>query len=382
MAEKSHRIFWLVGENSGDLHASLVMKSINAAIPGVSHIGIGGSRMQAEGLKPLFPFARFNVMGFSEVLAHLPFFLKVEKRLQRFFKQEKPDLAILVDYPGLNLRIANLADNLRIPVLYYICPQFWAWKHERVHKLRASVRQVACILPFEQELLEIHNVSATYVGHPIAEEISFELDRGRFAQFYGLDEHKQWLGFLPGSRDVEIRRMLPIFLQAAKRFDPGRFEFLVSKALTVSHTLFMDLLESSGLKNIRVIDGYRYEMMKYSDLLVSTSGTATLEAAYIGTPLLICYKASPLSYLIGRQLIHVKRIGLPNIVLDKDLLPELIQNELTPTNIKTRALELLDDPDKMASLKQELSHLQALLSDRQTSVEMLRLVKELLGLDE
>jgi lipid-A-disaccharide synthase len=267
-------------------------------------------------------------------------------------------------------------------VLYYICPQFWAWKQERVHKLRASVRRVACILPFEQELLEIHSVPATYVGHPIAEEVKFELDRGQFALFYKLDPRKQWLGFMPGSRDVEIGRMLPIFLQSAKKFDPDRFEFLFSKARTVNHVRYLQLLEQSGLKKITVIDGYRYEMMKYCDFMISTSGTATLEAAFIGSPLLIGYKASYLSYLIGRQFVRIKRIGLPNIVLDQDLLPELIQNDLNPENIQRIALQFLDDPERLKTVKLELAKLKHLLSDRRTSTEMLKLVRKMLKLDE
>ncbi|HNT52612.1 MAG TPA: lipid-A-disaccharide synthase [Candidatus Syntrophosphaera sp.] len=298
-----------------------------------------------------------------------------------FFAREQPDLVILVDYPGLNLRVANLADNLRLPVLYFICPQFWAWKHERVFKLRASVRHVACILPFEQELLDIHNVSASYVGHPIAEEVRFDMDRSEFARFYDLDPAKQWLGFLPGSRNAVIRRMLPIWLASARLFAADRFEFLVSKARTADHRVFMDLVEKSGLAKLRVIDGYHYEMLKYCDFLVSTSGTATLEAAYIGTPLLIGYKASPLSYLIGRRLVRIKRIGLPNIVLDKDLLPELIQHELTPANIRDRVLSYLDDPPSLQSLRQELSRLRQILGGLKTSAEMLKVLRKLLKLD-
>jgi len=381
MVEKTYRIFWLAGENSADLHASLVMRSINAFLPGVQHFGIGGSNMQKAGLKTLFNFSRFNVMGFAEVVKHIPFFLKVEEELKRVFREERPDLAILVDYPGLNLRIANIADNLRIPVLYYICPQFWAWKHDRVDKLRASVRHVACILPFEKELLDIHNVNASYVGHPIAEEIKCELDKDQFAFFYKLDPKKKWLGFIPGSRDIEIKRMLPIFLEAAARFDQTSYEILVSKAMTVTHGLFMELLENSGLKNVKIIDGYRYEMMKFSDFVVSTSGTPTLETAFIGTPLVICYKASPISYRIGRRLIRVKRIGLPNIILDQDLLPELIQSELTPSNIEKTVRQMLNDPAKMTSIKTELVHLKALLSDKKPSREIPIIVKDILGID-
>lgn len=378
LTKDSYTIFWLAGENSGDLHSSIVMKSLNSGIPGVRHIGIGGPRMQAEGLKPLFPFAPFNVMGFVEVAGHLGFFWKVERQLKKFFQEEKPDLAILVDYPGFNLRIAKMADDLHIPVLFYICPQFWAWKHNRVYKLKENVRQVACILPFEKELLEMHNISATYVGHPIAEEIKFELDREGFARFYGINPEKQWIGFLPGSRDNEVKRMLPAFLEAAKILDENRFEIMISKASTVSHSLFMHICESSGLPRLHIVDGYRYEMMKYADYLVSTSGTATLEAAFIGTPLTICYKAVPISYLIGRKLVRIKRIGLPNIVLDKDLLPELIQKDCNPRNIVKTVLETLDNPDKITLIKKELSQLKALLGDRKTSIEMLNLVKKML----
>jgi lipid-A-disaccharide synthase len=156
--EKTYKIFWLAGESSGDLHASLVMRELNRSVQNVRHIGIGGTLMQREGLKALFPFDRFAIMGFVEVVKHLFFFMDVERTIKKTLAKERPDLAILVDYPGLNLRIARLADDLRVPVLYFISPQFWAWKRKRVYKLKDNVRHVACILPFEKELLDIYNV--------------------------------------------------------------------------------------------------------------------------------------------------------------------------------------------------------------------------------
>ncbi len=378
MPTPATHIFWLAGENSGDLHASLVMKSLNAALPGLRHSGIGGPRMQREGLKPLFPFARFNVMGFTEVLGHLGFFWKVERSLRTFFETAPPDLAILVDYPGFNLRIARLADSLRVPVLYFICPQFWAWKHSRVFQLRDSVRHVACILPFEQELLDIHNVSASYVGHPIAEEVSFELDRAGFARFNGLDPAKRWIGFLPGSRDSEVKRLLPVYLKAARELAGQGFELLVSKALSVSHGPFMAQLDAARIHELKMIDGYRYDLMRHAELLISTSGTATLEAAYIGTPQLICYKTSTLTYAIGRRLVRVKRVGLPNILLDRDLLPELIQSACTPLNIVRTALGLLNDPSRLERMRSELARLRNIMAEPVTSVEMPRLVRKIL----
>ena len=378
--EREYTIFWLVGESSGDLHAALVMKSLNLAMPNLKHVGIGGPKMQQQGLKPLFPFQRFAVMGFVEVIAHLFFFLKVQNRIRRLFAKHKPDLAILVDYPGLNMRIAHMADEYRIAVLYFICPQFWAWKHERVHKLRASTRHVACILPFEKELLDIHNVSSSYVGHPIAEEVNIELDREAFARFYKLDPHKKWIGYFPGSRDKEVETMLPIFLKAAAMWDSAKYEMLFSKSRSVTHATYMSLLNSNGKPHIKLVDGNTYEMMKYCEVLVCTSGTVTLEAAYIGTPTVICYKASHLSYLIGKQFIRIKRIGLPNIVLDQDLLPEIIQNDLTPEMIHSKAESILNDAAYNQYIRAELGKLQAMLSDKKPSDELPRIVQEMLSL--
>ena len=375
--EKNRTIFWLVGESSGDLHAALVMKSLNEHIPNLKHVGIGGPRMQQQGLKTLFPFDRFAVMGFVEVVQHLGFFLEVQRKIKRFLAKEKPDLAILVDYPGMNLRVAFIADEQRIPVLYFICPQFWAWKHERVYKLKESTRHVACILPFEQEMLEIHNVNCSYVGHPIAEEIKLEKDRDAFARFYGLDASKKWIGFFPGSRNHEIEKMLPVFLDAARKWPENEFEMLFSKTRGVKHQAYMDLLSAAKAKNIKVVDGNNYEMMKYSELLVCTSGTVTLEAAYIGTPLLICYKASPISYLLGRYFVKIRRIGLPNIVLDKDLLPELIQGDMNAANIYNKGHELLSNPELNANIRKELYHLKAMLSDKKPSQELPKIVKHL-----
>ena len=373
--KNSYKIFWLAGESSADLHSELVMKALNEKFGNLTHIGIGGPRMQRQGLKPIFPFDKFAVMGFVEVVKHLIFFFKVQIRLSKLFSTEKFDLAILVDYPGLNLRIAKMADEMRIPVLYFICPQFWAWKHNRVYQLRDSVRYVACILPFEEELLKIHNINCSYIGHPIAEEITFELYRDSFARFFGLDSSKKWIGFFPGSRNNEITKMLPVFLQAAKKWNQNEYQILFSKSHNVNHQLYMHLIE--GQKDIIIIDGYNYEMMKYCELLVCTSGTVTLEAAYIGTPLVICYKASYLSYLIGRKFVRIKRIGLPNIVLDSDLLPELIQGEMNPANIYKAGMQILTDPEMNTKIRKELFKLRAMLSNKHPSIEMPKIVRHL-----
>lgn len=374
------KIFWLAGENSGDLHASLVMHKLNKEIPFIRHIGIGGNRMKAEGLQQIFPFERFAVMGFVEVIKHLAFFMKVEKTIRQLLKKEKPDLVILVDYPGLNLRIAKIADDEKIDVLYFIAPQFWAWKHKRVFKLREHTRYVACILPFEEELLAIHNIKSSYVGHPIAEEIAFELDRNAFARFYGLNPDKKWLGFFPGSRNNEVKTLLPIFFKTIERFDPNQYEFLFSKSRSVSHLLYSELVEEYALTRPFIIDGYNYEMMKYCDFLTVKSGTTTLEAAFIGTPLVIVYVANRVSYEIGRCFVKLDKIGLPNIILEKKVVPELIQNDVTPQKISEQIKLHMADQKLYDSVKAELKKIHDLLGEKVVSKETVKIIRGMLKL--
>ncbi|HPS39996.1 MAG TPA: lipid-A-disaccharide synthase [Candidatus Cloacimonadota bacterium] len=380
--QRNVTIFWLAGESSGDLHASIVMRAVNESLQNVRHVGIGGPLMQREGLKTLFPFDKFAVMGFTEVAKHLGFFLKVEKAIARYLRMDKPDLFIPVDYPGLNLRVAKIADDLRIPVLYYICPQFWAWKHKRVFALKEDVRHVACILPFEKELLDSHNVTSSYVGHPITEEIRIELDRESFARFFGLDPAKKWIGFMPGSRNHEIQRMLPVFLKSARLMDPEQYQFLFSKSRAVAHSLYMNILDDHREIKAHIIDGYNYEMMKYCEALIGCSGTVTLEAAYIGTPMVICYKASPLSYAIGRYLVRIKHMGLPNIIMEDTIFPELLQHDAKQSRIAQEVFNLLSDEAYSREVKVKLLKLRQLLEGKRPSVEMLRIIKELLKLDE
>jgi lipid-A-disaccharide synthase len=378
MIKNEVTIFWLAGESSGDLHCELIMKSLAKEGIRFRHIGIGGPRMQSQGLKPLYPFDRFAVMGFVEVIRHIGFFMQVQKRIRKLFEENKPDIAILADYPGFNLRIAHLADEYRIPVLYYICPQFWAWKHERIFKLKASARHTACILPFEEDLLKIHNLNCSYVGHPISEEIEFKMERDQFARFFLLNPNKKWLGFFPGSRNNEIKKMLPVFLKAAKAWNADEYEILISKSHTVDHQKFMQMLSGTGMPNLHIVDGYTYDMMRHCEVLICTSGTVTLEAAYVGTPTVICYKANPISYQIGKRLIRVSHIGLPNIILDNDILPELLQKDANPELINQKIREMQIGSPRRDVIQLELRKLKAMLGEKKPSKEVPKIIEQLL----
>ncbi|MDO9576964.1 MAG: lipid-A-disaccharide synthase [Candidatus Cloacimonadales bacterium] len=374
----SKRIFWLAGENSGDLHASLVLQELTKRQPDWQNYGIGGLGMQLYGFHSLFPFARFSVMGFWEVLKHISFFLKVEKSIRNSFLKNPPDLVVLVDYPGLNMRIAKMASNMKIPVLYFISPQFWAWKYNRIFKMKKNTNHVAFILPFEEKYFKKHGVKASYVGHPIAEEIKIKFDKKQFAEKHELDVNKTWLGFLPGSRDNEIKKMLPIYLQTIKDFDPEKHEFLISKANSVSDKIFSKILQNAKNPNPVIIDSDRYEMMKHCDLLVVTSGTATIETAFIGTPFIIVYKTSKISYQLGKRFIKIDRIGLPNIVLDKCVVPELIQSEVNAVNIAEKMKNILHSESEYKQIMDDLRKLHEILGSKSVSNEVSNIIEELL----
>ncbi len=374
-------IFWIAGENSGDLHASYVMKELNQSGINFIHTGIGGYHMQSNGLKAIFPFNRFNVMGFLEVIKHLRFFARVEKEIKTFFLKKKPDLLVLVDYPGLNLRIAKIASEIDIPVFYYISPQFWAWKHHRVKQLAEFTKKVACILPFEPDLLHIHQVDAEYVGHPITEEIKITIDKQQFGKIMRLDPDKKWISFFPGSRADEVEKLLPVFLKTISLMDSNRYEFIISRASTIHERAFMDLLNRyfDDINRIKIVASNNYEMMKHSDFSVIKSGTSTLEAAYIGTPYLICYKANPVSYQIGKKIVKIKYIGLPNILMNRLIVPELIQGEVNPKNIKNRIESILSNEAQYQMTKENLSEIQKVLGRKSASKETSKLILEIIN---
>ncbi|NQT65365.1 MAG: lipid-A-disaccharide synthase, partial [FCB group bacterium] len=372
------RIFWIAGENSGDLHASIVLKELNKRYSNIENFGIGGEKMKSHEFQAIFPFERFAVMGFIEIIQHLAFFVSVEKQIKKTFENNPPDLVVLVDYPGLNMRIAKLAKRFNIPVLYYIVPQFWAWKYKRIFKLQEYTDHIAYILPFEGRHFSKHNINASYVGHPISEEISIKLSKEEFADKNDLDLNKKWLGFLPGSRNAEIKNMLPQFIDSIEMFDPDKYEFLISQATSVSTKLFQKILNRTS-KNIKIVRDMNYEMMKHCDFLTVTSGTATIETAFLGTPFIIVYKTSNISYQIGKRFVKIDKIGLPNIVIEKDIIPELIQREVNGKNIHTTISEILSNEEKYKQISEELKALHDILGSKTPSTEVAEIIGNLIN---
>ena len=366
------KIFWLSGEPSGDLHASYVLKELSDK--NIYHFGIGGKLMQNEGLNPILPFENFSVMGFIEVLKHLPFFLNAEKKIIQAIIETKPDLVILIDYPGLNMRVAEKAKKMGFKVLYYIAPQFWAWKKKRLIKLKRFTDHICHILLFEEQYFKAKQINSTYVGHPIAEEIEVQFSREEFADKYSLDLNKKWIGFLPGSRKTEIGKILPIFLRSASLMDDNKFEFIFSQADSADISFFV--YPEFTKANFHLIKGNNYEIMKHCDFLSVTSGTATIETAFLGTPFIIVYKVNPLSYEIGKRIIKIKRIGLPNIILDDDILPEFIQKDVNPHNISKTILHFFNYHDEDFKNKNKLTLLASIIGNKIASQETAKINRQ------
>jgi len=324
----SHKIFIITGEPSGDLHGANLVKALIASEPDLEIQCWGGDKMQAAGAKVMKHVDDLAFMGFVEVVANLSTILKNFKTCRQQIDAFRPDLVVLIDYPGFNLRMAKHINAMSIPVAYYISPQIWAWKESRVEKIKRYVDHVFVILPFEKEFYGKHGVNAEYVGHPLLDEIKqIHLEDSRFRQDLGIKNDKPIIALLPGSRTQEIKLLLEPISKIVTDFP--NYQFVVSKVAWQPKHLYDSLPES-----VCLLEGRTYELLKASEAAIVTSGTATLETALIGTPQVVVYKANALSLAIARFLVKIKYISLVNLILDEEVVKELIQTQVTSKNLK------------------------------------------------
>ena len=348
------RVLMVAGEASGDLHGAGVVRAIRARRPGAEIYGIGGDRMRGEGMDLTFHCADLSFMGFFEVVRNLPTVLRVERKLTALLEERRPDVVVLIDYPGFNLRFARKAHRRRIPVLYYISPQVWAWNPGRVTTMKAVVDRMKVVFPFEVDIYRNAGVDVEFVGHPLVEHIGATMTREAFFGRFGLDRGRKVLGILPGSRLQELERILPTLAGAAERL---RAEVNVQPVLAVAPNLGVEAVRKFLPREtgITLIEHATYDLMQHADAVVVTSGTATLETGWFGTPMVIVYRTSPVSYMIGRMLVDLPYIGLVNIVAGKKIVPELLQSEMTVDRIVGAVRPYLDDPAKAEAVRRELA---------------------------
>lgn len=325
------KYYLIAGEASGDLHGSNLMKSILAADSEAEFRFWGGDQMAQTGGQPVKHIRDLAFMGFIEVFMNIRTILGNIKFCKKDIESFQPDALILIDYPGFNLRIAEFAHQRKIKVHYYISPQVWAWKQKRVFKIKACVDEMYCILPFEKDFYAQFNMDVHFVGHPLLDAIdqfqSRALTSIQFEEKYQIDKEKI-LALLPGSRKQEIKKKLPIMLAAAKSFDS--YQIVIAGAPNIDTSFYQELAAGQSIK---VIENDTYNLLNQSNLAMVTSGTATLETALFGVPQVVCYKGSWFSYQIAKRLIKVKYISLVNLILDRQAVNELIQQDLTRKNL-------------------------------------------------
>ncbi len=355
-------IMVIAGEPSGDLHGGRLVAELRRMRPGLAIYGIGGDRMQAAGMELIYHIRDFSFMGFIEVLGHLPFIRQAMKRMEHLLAARRPDVVVLIDYPGFNLRFGARAKRAGVKVAYYISPQVWAWGQGRVRRIRRIVDRMLCILPFEQDFYRARGVPALYVGNPLLDEARPRLTKDAFCRQLGLSASQPLVGLLPGSRKQEVEKILPAMLGACRLMGEKQpsVQFALNLASGFAPEAVEAMIKRAGLK-IALAKGQSYELMAHSDLVLAASGTATLECGIIGTPLIIVYKTSWLSYLLGRWLVKVPYIGLVNLVAGKKVAPEFIQHEARPGAIFLMAQMLLAEGRPRQAVREELARIPGLL---------------------
>ena len=365
------RIFLSAGESSGDMHGANLIRALLGEAPEVVCEGLGGPRMAAAGMELRCDLAGRAIMGFAEVVKSFPYIRRVFLDTVAHLERTRADCLVAIDYPGFNMRLAERAKAMGIPVAYYISPQVWAWKKRRIFRIARSVDKMLVILPFEEAMYREIGVDCIYVGHPL-------LDQIQAASLTGLFKNGMVIGILPGSRDQEIRRLLGVMIEVAegirKAHPEARFV-----APCVDETRERQIRALAGRFPLETVVGKAYEVLTAARFCLVASGTATLETALFGVPMAILYKTAPLNYWIARRLVEIEYIGLANILAGRGIVPEFIQDDARAERILPVALELIDDTPRRAAMLRDLAEVRAKLGEPGASAraasEILKLVR-------
>ncbi len=366
----SKHVLIVAGEASGDLHGANLVKAMKELDRDILFQGIGGDRMVIAGVDIIEHSSRMAVVGFTEVFSRANIILKSYFKLRSILKNKRPDLLILIDYPGFNISLAGAAKKYGVPVLYYISPQLWAWRSGRVKKISERVDRMAVILPFEKDfyLKTGTDMPVDYVGHPLMDQVPENLREDIIKKEFGINSNDTVIGLLPGSRNEEIKKLLPDMLGAAEIISSrvDNLKCILPVAPTISPDLIGKITENSPLTVVTTGKGV-YPVLRVSELALVASGTATLETAIMGVPMIITYRTSPLSFSIAKRVVKVPYVGLVNLVAGEEVAPELLQENVTPQIIADKALEILDDIDRKTAIREKLEKVRISLGERGAS---------------
>lgn len=345
------KYYIIAGEASGDLHAANLMAEIQKKDPNAEFRAWGGDMMKKQGATLVKHYRHTAFMGFAEVAVNLRSVIRNIAECKRDLKAYHPDVVILVDYPGFNLRIAKFACKNHFKVCYYISPQIWAWKRHRVYKIKKYVNKMLVILPFEETFYNQYGVNVAFVGHPLLDALDkMELTPRRiFVRRNNLSEKREIIALLPGSRKQEVERMLPVMLKVIPQFP--QYQFVIAGMSSIDKQVYVNLI---GDKDVRMVENQTYDLLQNASAALVTSGTATLETALLSVPEVVCYKSSQISYRIAKSLIKVRYISLVNLIMDREVVKELIQGDFNEKNLTKELNRLLTDPKKQRGLLEDL----------------------------
>lgn len=369
----------VAGEASGDLHGAHLMEAIHQIDPEIQFLGVGGEHLEREGMKLLYHAHSLSVVGITEAFFKLKNVLKALQRLKESLDQERPNLIILIDFPEFNLRLAKIAHRKGIPVLYYISPQVWAWRPGRVKLIAQRVNKMIVFFPFEVPLYKAAGVDVEWVGHPLLDIAKPTLPKEVASQQFGLDPHGRTIGLLPGSRIHEVERLLPPLLASAHLLQKeiSGLQFVIPLAPGFTEKTFSPWMRNSPIR-VKLIEGLSYDVMNISELLITASGTATLEGAILGKPMIIIYRVSLLTSWVGRVMIRVNHIGLVNLVAGKRIVPELLQKDVNPKRIADEALRILKDPSLGERIAESMAEVRRSLGEPGAAQRAARIVTSML----
>ena len=367
------------GEASSDAHAAHALDALRARGVVFESYGMGAGELKKSGTELVVDCRDLAVIGFVDVLINYPKFLKRLRRLRERMQQRKPDLLLLVDYPDFNLKLAETAKTLGIPVLFYVSPQVWAWRAGRVPRIGSLVTHMAVLFPFEVDIYEKHDIPVTYVGNPVVADAVSTLSVFEARELLGVNPENPVVTLLPGSRQGEISRNLPPMLDSAKLIATAipDCQFLLPIAPTLDPTLIHQTIGPDGPANLHCTTKNSRDAMRAGDVVLVASGTATLETALIGTPMVVMYIVNKINYAIMKRLIKIPDISLVNIVAGKRVVPEYVQQDATPENMANEVLSLLTDEARRATMLNEFNRIKSLMGDAGASTRVAQLIVQL-----
>jgi lipid-A-disaccharide synthase len=375
---RARRVMLVAGEASGDLHAAGLVAALRRRLPDLEVWGIAGHEARAQGMTTAVDISEIATLGLTEVAEKARALLRSYRMLRRALRENPPGLLVLIDFPEFNLALAAVAKRVGVPVFYYVSPQVWAWRRGRVRKILRRVDRLAVLFPFEPAVYGNAD-KVRFVGHPLLDRVRATADREETLRRHGLDPARPLVTLLPGSRRREIERILPEMAGAVERLAERRsLQFAVALAPTLSRDL-AERLTTGRRVALPLIERDAYNLIAASDLVLTTSGTATLEVAILGRPMVIMYRASPLTFFVARTLVHVPWIGMPNLIAGREIVPELVQRRANAQEIARAAEAILADPERGRAIEADLARVRAALGAGGAAERAAELAGELLG---